>query len=85
MRLTSFTKTGLWRGKNYYTFKRSRIKSPTECYDIYLEDSDGYILTARSTLITDILSQVYQIVDYARKQDYRVHSVFSESGERYPI
>jgi hypothetical protein len=85
MRLTSFTKTGLWRGKHSYTFKRSRIKSPTECYDIYLEDSDGYILTARTSLATSILEQVDRIVDYAREDGYLVHSVFSESGERYPI
>lgn len=85
MRLTSFTKTGLWRGKHYYTFKRSRIKSPTECYDIYLEDSDGYILTARTSLATSISQQVDQIVDWTRKEGYVIHSVFSESGERYPI
>ena len=85
MRLHSFTKTGLWRGQFYYVFKRSRMKSPTECYDIYLEDPDGYILTARTSLLTEIPNQVDKIVEYAREQGYKVHSVFSESGERYPI
>jgi hypothetical protein len=85
MKLRSFSNTGLWRGRHWYTFKRIRKQSPTECYEIYIEDSDGYILVSKSTLETSIPKQVIEIVDWTRKEGYTIHSVFSESGERYPI
>jgi hypothetical protein len=80
--LSSFTKEGIWRGRYYYTFKRSRMKSPTECYEIWLEYPDEYIAVAKTTLLTALPDQVASIVEYAKQQRFPVHTVFSEIGER---
>jgi hypothetical protein len=57
VRLKNFNREGKFRIPTY-TFCRVRLPSPTECYRIWLEDSDGYILVEQKTLITDVLEQL---------------------------
>jgi hypothetical protein len=41
-----------------YTFVRHRLQSATECYKIWLEDDDEYILLDMNTLVTSQELQV---------------------------
>jgi hypothetical protein len=81
MKLKHFSKKGYLYGKRYLVFKRSRIQSPTECYQIWLEDMYGHTEYTLKTLAIDIPVQLRLIIDEAEKYHYTIHRLFDENGD----
>lgn len=75
MKLKNIRKDGTFRVEWYY-FMKQRMQSHTECYAVWLEDEDGYILESINTLETLRDRQIAAIVDKVRSLGYDVREVY---------
>jgi hypothetical protein len=64
-----------------YTFRRTRMKSPTECYSIWLVDDEDYTQAGMNTLITDVPGQVAALLQQMQMNGQEVFRVYNDSGE----
>lgn len=81
MKLIHFRRTGHLTIP-YFTFKKYRLKSPTECYKIWLEDDEGYIRVERNTLSTVDTVHLLELLDLMRNTGHdNIFRIVSEDGK----
>jgi hypothetical protein len=81
MKLKHFRRTG-HLNIPHYTYKKYRMQGPTECYKIWLEDSDGYIQVDASTLYITELAHIWELTGIMEKLGYSsIYRIVQEDGE----
>jgi hypothetical protein len=80
MKFRNFRRTGRF-DIPYFIFKKYRLYSPTECYQIWLEDEDGYIQVTRNTLSTVQTVHLLELLDLMRDHYHRTDfRIIQEDG-----
>ena len=78
--LKSFNKHGRLKVLSY-TFKKTRIQSPTECYTLELVDYEGYTCVSGTSLATSESDQVYALVEIRKRIGYeKPYRILHEDG-----